>query len=185
MSNKKRYAIVLDASKCIDCKACTIACKMENNVPKGPYSYRIWVAEEPYKGHYPNIKRSFLPSQCQQCSNPPCVHVCPTKASYQTEDGVVLVDHDKCILCKYCMTACPYDARYESENVHAIDKCTFCYHRLPEGREPACVETCPPKVRVFGDLNDPESAVSKLLDQHKYSVLKPEKGTKPKLFYIV
>ncbi|MBZ4643049.1 MAG: molybdopterin oxidoreductase, 4Fe-4S ferredoxin, iron-sulfur binding protein [Deferribacteraceae bacterium] len=183
MSNKK-YAIVLDDTKCIDCKACTLACKMENHVPTGLYNYRIWVAEKPVRGHFPNIKRSFQPSQCQQCDNPPCVHVCPTKASYQTEDGVVLVDHNKCILCKYCMTACPYDARYVNEEIKAIDKCTFCYHRLPEGREPACVETCPPKVRVFGDLNDPNSEVSKLLVEHETFNLKPEKGTKPKLYYI-
>ena len=180
----KKYAIVLDESKCIDCKACTLACKMENHVPTGLYNYRIWVAEKPVRGDFPILKRSFQPSQCQQCDNPPCVHVCPTSASYQTEDGVVLVDHKKCILCKSCMTACPYDARYVNAEIEAIDKCTFCYHRLSEGREPSCVETCPPKVRVFGDLNDQKSAVSKLLVEHETFNLKPEKGTKPKLYYI-
>lgn len=182
--SRKKWAIVLDDSKCIDCKACTVACKMENHVPLGMYSYRNWVAERTKESEFPTIKRMFRPSQCQQCENPPCVHVCPTRASYQTEDGVVLVDHNKCILCKYCMTACPYDARYVNEEIEAIDKCTFCYHRLAEGRIPACVETCPPKVRVFGDLNDPDSEVSKLVKIHDTEVLKPEKGTKPKLIYI-
>ena len=182
--SRKKYGIVLDDAKCIDCKACTVACKMENHVPLGMYSYRNWVAEKKIRGSFPNISRSFRPSQCQQCENPPCVHVCPTQASYQTEDGVVLVAAHKCILCKYCQTACPYDARYESTVTHAIDKCTFCYHRLPEGREPACVETCPPKVRVFGDLNDPDSEVSKLLVKYEHEVQKPEKGTKPKLKYL-
>jgi Fe-S-cluster-containing dehydrogenase component len=157
---------------------------MENHVPTGLYNYRIWVAEKPVRGDFPVLKRSFQPSQCQQCDNPPCVHVCPTSASYKAEDGVVLVDHKRCILCKSCMTACPYDARYVNAEIEAIDKCTFCYHRLPEGRKPACVETCPPKVRVFGDLNDPESEVSKLLVEHETFNLKPEKGTKPKLYYI-
>ena len=183
--SKKKYGIVLDDAKCIDCKACTVACKMENHVPLGMYYFRNWVAEKEVRGSFPDVVRSFRPSQCQQCENPPCVHVCPTQASYQTEDGVVLIADYKCILCKYCQTACPYDARYESPATHAIDKCTFCYHRLPEGREPACVETCPPKVRVFGDLNDPNSEVSKLLVKFQHEVQKPEKGTKPKLKYLI
>lgn len=181
---KEKWGIVLDTSKCIDCKACTVACKMENYVPVGFYNYRIWVTEDTHYAKYPVIIRSFQPSQCQQCENPPCVHVCPTHASYKTADGVVMVDSKKCILCKYCMTACPYDARYESHTTEAIDKCTFCYQRREEGKDPACVETCPPKVRVFGDLNDPNSEASRLLANNQYTVLKPEKGTKPKLKYI-
>ena len=184
MSNKK-YAIILDDTLCIDCKACTVACKCENHVPAGFYHYRNWVGEVVNKqAVYPNISRKFRPSQCQQCDNPPCVHVCPTRASYQTEEGLVLVDYKKCILCKYCMTACPYDARYENPDVHAIDKCTFCNHRLAEGREPACVETCPPKVRKFVDLMDKQNENTKLLQTEAIEVQKPEKGTKPKLFYI-
>ncbi|WP_022850284.1 4Fe-4S dicluster domain-containing protein [Limisalsivibrio acetivorans] len=183
MSTKK-YGIVLDTGKCINCKACTVACKFENVIHPGDDDYRIWVTQLEVQGAYPNLSLEFQPSQCQHCENTPCQSVCPTKATYKTEEGVVLVDYDKCILCKACITACPYDARYENESHHAIDKCTFCYHRLPEGREPACVETCPTKVRVFGDLNDPESDASKLLGDNYTYQLKPEKNTNPRLFYI-
>jgi len=180
----KKYAIVFDTKKCLNCKACTVACKFENHVEVGDDQYRIWVDELPLKGKFPNLAQSYLPSQCQQCENPACVHVCPTKASYQTEDGVVLVDSKKCILCKYCMTACPYDARFENHLTKAVDKCTFCYHRLPEGRPTACVETCPTKVRVFVDLEDQNDETVKQLALADYDVLKPEKGTKPKLYYL-
>lgn len=183
MGSNKRYAIVLDATKCIDCKACTLACKMENSVELGNESYRIWVSMKT-TGQFPNLSIEFEPSQCQHCENTPCQAVCPTQATYKTPEGIVLVDYDKCILCKACMTACPYDARFPSHHHHAIEKCTFCYHRLPEGREPACVETCPPKVRVFGDLNDPNSEVSKLLATKKFTQMKPECNTRPRLFYI-
>lgn len=179
----KKYAIVLDASKCIDCKACTLACKMENHVDIGFENYRIWVSMK-VNGEYPNLSIQFEPSQCQHCENAPCQAVCPTKATYKTDEGVVLVDYDKCILCKACIIACPYDARFPSERHHAVEKCTLCYHRLTEGREPACVETCPSKVRIFGDLNDPNSQVSKLLVKNKYVQHKPDRNTRPRLFYI-
>ncbi len=182
----KRFAIVLDTSLCIDCKACTVACKAENEVPLGAENYRNWVTEEPLRGSYPNLGQSFSPSQCMHCGNTPCDHVCPTKATGVNQDGLVTVNYDKCIGCKYCMIACPYNARYYNEEKGAVDKCTFCAHRLyGDGRVPACVETCPTKVRVFGDLNDPHSEVSKLLAKRPYRVIKPEKGTKPYLFYLM
>ena len=181
----KRFAIVLDTNRCIDCKACTVACKAENNVPLGSENHRNWVTEEELQGAYPNLGQSYTPGQCMHCANTPCNHVCPTSATGVNRDGIVTVDDDKCIGCKYCMTACPYDARYYNEETKAVDKCTFCSHRIYTGRLPACVETCPTKVRVFGDLNDPKSEVSLLLAKRRFRVQKPEKGTKPYLFYLV
>ncbi|NCO50793.1 MAG: 4Fe-4S dicluster domain-containing protein [Deltaproteobacteria bacterium] len=181
----KRYAIVLDTRRCIDCKACTVACKAENDVPLGEDKHRNWVTQEPLRGTFPNLGQSFSPSQCNQCANPPCNSVCPTSATGITPEGIVTVNADKCIGCKYCMLACPYDARYYNEETGVIDKCTFCIQRVAVGRIPACVETCPTKVRVFGDLNDPESEVSLLLAKHRYTVLKPELGTKPFLYYLI
>ena len=174
---------VLDASKCLNCKACTVACKLENDVPVGQETYRIWVTENRLHGNFPNLTQTFQPSQCQHCENTPCASVCPTNATYKTEEGVVLVDYDKCVLCKACMTACPYDARFVDEHLAAVEKCTMCYHRLPD-RDPACVETCPTKVRVFGDINDPESKASKLLAKNSYYRLKPSVNTRPRLFYV-
>jgi len=182
--SEKKLGIVLDARKCLNCKACTVACKFENGVEVGDEQYRIWVAELPVQGTYPNLSMEFEPSQCQHCENTPCATVCPTSATYRTEEGVVLIDYKKCIVCKACMTACPYDARFVSEVHSAVEKCTFCYHRLAEGREPACVETCPTKVRVFGDLNDPESPAAKLKATNATYQLKADRKTKPRLFYI-
>ncbi len=181
----KRFAIVLDTRKCIDCKACTVACKAENDVPLGRDNYRNWVDQGEVRGTYPNLGQSFTPGQCMHCANTPCDHVCPTSATGVNPDGIVTVDEKKCIGCKYCMTACPYNARYYNEEIEAVDKCTFCAHRVYQGRLPACVETCPTKVRVFGDLNDPKSEVSLLLAKYPHRVMKPEMGTKPYLFYII
>jgi tetrathionate reductase subunit B len=181
----KRYAIVLDTRRCIECKACTVACKAENNVPLGRENYRNWVEAEPVRGKFPNLGQSFQPGGCMQCGNTPCNRVCPTHATYVNPDGIVLVNPKKCIGCKYCMTACPYNARYYNEETGAVDKCTFCIQRLAVGRLPACVETCPTKVRTFGDLNDPHSEVTRLLAKYPSRVLKPEMGTKPNLFYLI
>lgn len=181
----ERFAIVLDTRRCIDCKACTVACKAENDVPVGKETYRNWVTEEPLRGTYPNLGQSFSPSQCNQCANPPCNTVCPTSATGITKSGIVTVNPVKCIGCKYCMLACPYDARFYDSEKGIIDKCTFCLQRTLVGGIPACVETCPTKVRTFGDLNDPKSEVSILLAKNKHRVLKPELGTKPFLFYLI
>ena len=182
---EKRYAIVLDTKKCLNCKACTVACKFENNVPVGDETYRIWVTEMPLQGHFLYLHQEYQPSQCQHCENTPCQSVCPTRATFKTSDGVVLVDYSKCILCKACMVACPYDARFVSLKNKAVEKCTMCIHRVAEGRDPACVETCPTKVRTFGDLNDPESEVSLLLATRNHYRLKPDRNTRPRLFYLM
>ena len=181
----KRYTIVFDTKKCLDCKACTVACKFENDVPVGDDTYRLWVTELPLQGAFPHLHQEFQPSQCQHCENAPCEQVCPTRATHRTPEGVVLVDYKKCILCKACMAACPYDARFVSEHHGAVEKCTMCMHRLKEGREPACVETCPTRVREFGDLNDPDSTVYRLLTSRAYYQLKPDINTHPRLYYLI
>ena len=182
---KEQYAIVLDTKKCLNCKACTVACKFENRVTVLDQTYRNWVTELPLQGTFPNLHQEYQPSQCQHCENAPCEKVCPTRATYRTDEGIVRINYDKCILCKACMVACPYNARFVSGRHHAVEKCTFCEHRIREGREPACVETCPTKVRVFGDINDPNSEISKLLASRQYYQLKQAKKTRPRLFYLV
>lgn len=176
-----RYAMAIDLSLCVGCAACAVACKMENEVPPGVFN--LWIREREM-GTYPNLWVEFRPEQCLHCENPPCVPVCPTGASYQTEEGLVLVDPRKCIACGACIAACPYDARYLHPAGY-VSKCTFCAHRIAQGRLPACVETCPTLCRAFGDLDDPESPVSKALKEAgRVDVLRPELGTRPKLFYL-
>jgi len=177
-----QWAMVIDTRRCIGCHACTVACKSENDVPLG-YS-RSWV-EYIEKGDFPNVDRSFLPRLCNQCSKPACVDVCPTGATYKRkEDGIVVVDDDICIGCKYCIQACPYDARYLNPITGTVDKCDFCLHRVAQGLEPSCVNTCEGRARIFGDINDPASEVSKLIAQNSYTVLLKEMGTNPNVYYI-
>ena len=149
---RKRYALVVDSRKCINCKACVVACKAENDVPS---AVSATASTRRRGGEFPRLLRaSFEPEQCHHCASPSCVRVCPTGASYQRGDGLVLVDADDCIGCGYCIIACPYDARFFNEETRVVDKCTMCAHRVDAGKPPACVETCPTKVRVFGDLDD-------------------------------
>lgn len=129
-------------------------------------------------------KAFFVPKLCNQCTHPACVQVCPTGATYKTADGVVLIDHTYCIGCQYCVQACPYGVRYFNEDKGVTDKCTWCYHRITKGLQPACVEVCPVSARIFGDLNDRESPVSKFVRENRVSVLKPESGNAPNVFYV-
>ena len=177
-AQKRRWAFVMEPDRCIDCEACMIACSVENEVPLG--QHRNWISKTE-RGTFPNLSLGFMPENCHHCANPPCERVCPTGATYRREDGLVLVDYDKCIGCKYCMMACPYDARYVNEEKHAVDKCV---HRLDEGLPPACVETCVGNARHFGDLNDPNSEVSKLLATHDSYRIYEEAGTEPAIYYI-
>jgi len=181
-TRKRRYALVLDSRKCINCKACVVACKAENGVPVG--KFRNWIGEEK-RGKWPNLMAQFDPEQCHHCENPSCVRVCPTGASWQRKDGIVLVNYSECIGCRYCMIACPYDARYFREDLGVVDKCTLCAHRVDRGQLPACVETCPSKVRVFGDLDDEEGELSRLLSTRRYVVKKPQTGNGPQLYYLL
>jgi len=180
-SHRPRWAMVIDLRKCVGCYACQAACKMENGVPYE--HFRTWV-EIIERGVYPNVRRAFIPKLCNQCDNPSCVSVCPVGATYKREDGVVVVDYSKCIGCGYCIQACPYGARYKNPYLGTVDKCDFCSHRLEQGLLPACVVNCMGRARIFGDLNDPESPVSKVLQSKHVSVLKPETGNKPMVFYI-
>jgi tetrathionate reductase subunit B len=157
---EKRFGMLLDVSLCIGCNACVVACKQENDIPIG--NFNTWIESfdvDPGDG----LRRANIPKLCNHCKDAPCVSVCPTGASYINEDGVVLVDHDKCIGCKYCMAACPYSVRWVDGSTGEVRKCTYCVHRTEAGLLPACVATCVTKARMFGDLNDPESDISRRL----------------------
>lgn len=179
---RKQYGMVIDVRRCIGCHACTVACKSEFDIALGVN--RSWV-EYVEKGVYPNVGRSFLPRLCNHCSEPPCVYVCPTNATYKRkQDGIVVVDQGLCIGCKYCVQACPYDARHLDPYTGWADKCDFCIHRVSQGVEPSCVSTCVGGARIFGDLNDPESEVSRLIAENRVTVLRDEMGTFPNVYYI-
>jgi tetrathionate reductase subunit B len=176
-----RYAMVIDLRRCYGCHACSVSCKAEYDVPLGSFKSWVKVVE---KGKYPYVSRHFLPRLCNQCSDPPCVTVCPTHASHIRGDGIVAIDENKCIGCKSCMAMCPYDSRYSHPVKKIAQKCDFCKHRVSKGIEPSCVNTCPARARIFGDLNNPNSEISKLLSTTAAHSLKPELGTEPKVFYI-
>ena len=224
-----RWGMVIDLGKCTGCQACTIACKEENNVPYGspeenrnrtaPYWNKVIAASH---GEYPSVNIEMVPMPCMQCDNPPCVMVCPAKATYRRDDGIVMQNFRRCIGCKYCIAACPYGVRsfnYKDQvekeyhrpdpppdssvvgpwpfphRTHGVvEKCTFCFHRIDEGLRqgkeigvdvvPACVEACPTKARIFGDLDDPYSQVSSWLATRDSFTLRSEMGTEPKVHYI-
>jgi Fe-S-cluster-containing dehydrogenase component len=177
----KRYAMVVDTKLCVGCKACVLACNAENGVPEG--FCRDWIVEE-VKGEFPKLSMEIRSERCNHCENSPCVDACPTGASHVNEGGVVLVSHNKCTGCKACIAACPYDARYVHPDGY-VDKCTFCLHRVQEGKDPACVDVCPTFCMTFGDLNDPDSEVSKLLKTRKYKVNHPDTGCEPNVYFLV
>lgn len=183
MKKKKvQYGMVIDVRRCIGCHACTVACKSEFDVPLG--ENRSWV-EYVEKGTYPNVGRSFLPRLCNQCSEPPCVRVCPTDATYKRDqDGIVIIDEGLCIGCKYCIQACPYDARFINPVKGVAEKCDFCIHRVSQGLEPSCVNTCIGGARIFGDLGVPDSIISTLIARNQVTVLRREMGTFPNVYYI-
>ncbi len=198
-----RYGMVIDLRRCYGCVACATACKAQNGTPSGMWWTKVLPSES---GKYPHTRRAYLPVLCMHCENPPCVDVCPTGASFKRDDGIVVVDYDKCMGCGYCRVACPYDARtfaekiegyypgrgltpyeemmYQKHQAGVAEKCDFCALRVARGEKPACVETCVPGARVFGDLDDPNSEVSKLIgERHGYQLL-PELGTEPSVYYL-
>ena len=177
----KNYGFVIDNRKCIGCHACSTACKSENEVPLGVN--RTWV-KYVETGLYPDNRRHFQVTRCNHCANPPCVRICPTEAMYQRDDGIVEFDNSVCIGCKACMQACPYDAIAIDPDTNTAAKCHFCAHRTDIGLEPACVVVCPEHAIIAGDMNDPNSEISRTLAKHDVTVRKPEQGTAPKLFYI-
>jgi tetrathionate reductase subunit B len=178
---KPRWKMALDVSRCIGCHACSVACKVENNVPLGRYRTKVYYWEH---GKYPKVKRNFLPTLCMQCEDTPCMKACDSNAIVKGDDGIVRVLPDKCDHLGACETACPYGAIGCDDN-DVADKCDFCSHRLDAGMEPACVETCPAEVFFFGDANHPESAYSRFMAKHgkDTKVLKPEEKTKPSVAY--
>lgn len=196
-----RYGMVMDIRTCVGCDACSASCSIENQTPYWDDKYRTKVLDIE-TGVYPQANRQFVPTICMHCEEPACVDVCPSGASFVNDGGFVLVDYDKCMGCRACVAACPYDARYIYSNddvkkskelygeelaqheVAHVDKCTFCYDRVEQGMQPACVATCPESSRVFGDLDDPNSEVAKLVNSGVAKPLRPELGTKPKVFYI-
>lgn len=183
---------------------CAKACKSENKVPKEPFYYRSWVEQYTIKNdgtlkvESPNggidgftqsipdeeiFQTFFVPKMCNHCAKSPCVQVCPVGATYESPDGVVLVDEKYCIGCRYCIQACPYGCRYLHPETNTVDKCTLCYHRITKGLKPACVEVCPSGARIYGDLNDINSEINKFRKVHNCQVLKPHLNTESKLFY--
>ncbi len=206
---KKRYVMLIDIKRCIGCHTCAIACKSGNNLPDDVWWNRVLThggktMDTPH-GEFPNLQMQYMTLSCQHCENPSCVKACPTGATYKREDGVVMQDYDKCIGCRMCIMACPYtvirtynekepeyyldfpvgDAGVPVQQKGTVSKCTFCFHKLEKGLEPNCIEVCPAKARFFGDAEDPDSEVSKLLKTRKYTQLLVDKGTKPSLYYLI
>lgn len=202
-----KYGMVINTVRCIGCQTCSFACKMENNVPAAMRWSRVVTEDSDMEdgsvGVYPNLSRTYIPLACQHCENPACEKVCPTGATYKDDNGVVLVDYNKCIGCRMCMGACPYNVRQFNwneplrypdfnygdkdvavRNKGVVEKCTFCHERTERGEEPMCVICCPTRARTFGDLDDPNSEVSKLIVERKATTLLPEKGTRPQVYYI-
>ena len=173
-----RYGFVIDQRKCIGCHACTVACKEENQVPLG--AFRTWV-KYVERGRYPDTRRYFSVLRCNHCDNAPCVTICPTVALYRRDDGIVDFDGGRCIGCKSCMQACPYDALYIDPATNTAAKCNYCAHRVEVGLEPACVIVCPERAIIAGDLDDPRAPIARLVATEQVQVRKPEQGTRPKL----
>jgi Fe-S-cluster-containing dehydrogenase component/formate-dependent nitrite reductase membrane component NrfD len=176
-----RFGFVIDQDRCIGCHACTVACKEEHNVPVGVF--RTWV-KYIEKGEFPNASRHFGVMRCNHCDDAPCVEICPTVALFRRDDGIVDFDSSRCIGCKSCMQACPYDALYIDPNSHTAAKCNYCAHRADVGLAPACVIVCPTQAIIAGDLDDSAAPISRILATRKVISRKPEKGTNPKLFYV-
>ncbi len=175
-----RYGFVIDQSTCIGCHACTVACKTEHEVPLGVN--RTWV-KYIEKGAWPETKRFFSVMRCNHCTDAPCVDICPTTALFKRADGIVDFDTDRCIGCKSCMQACPYDALYIDPDQHTAQKCNYCVHRVEVGIEPACVVVCPEQAIIAGDLDDPTTKIAQMVATEKLSQRAVEQGTSPNLWY--
>lgn len=176
-----RYGFAIDHRKCIGCHACTVACKSENEVPLG--SFRTWV-KYLEKGKHPDVRRSFTVLRCNQCEDAPCVTICPVTALSRRPDGIVDLDGGVCVGCKACLQACPYDALYLNDDTGTAQKCHYCAHRIERGLKPACEVVCPEHAIIGGDLDDPAGELATLLRTEKSFVRKPEKKTRPKVFYV-
>lgn len=177
-----RLGMLIDLAKCIGCNACAVACKMENDTPTGKFN--TWIESWDVRDENGYVRRANVPKQCNHCDNPVCVEVCPTEASYIAEDGTVQIDQEKCINCGACITACPYEVRWVDEDSNTVRKCTFCHHRTENGMLPACVMMCVAGARMFGDLDDPDSDISKKMAEVETEVLMPETEMGPAIYYV-
>ena len=178
-----RYAFVIDAARCIDCRACLVACRAEWETPLG--QTRIWVRTGGVQGTFPNLSQEFVPYQCQHCEDPWCIQACPTGATFQRADGLVLVNTDACIGCGFCVEACPFHARFINSETGKADKCSGCYTRVDAGEKPACVATCVGGSRMFGDINDPTSDVSQAIKGRKVTrLITDQVDTEPMVYYL-
>lgn len=175
-----KWVKVIDQTKCIGCHACTTACKQENEVPVSVTRTYVKAVDV---GVFPQARRAFQVTRCNQCEDAPCVTACPTHAMFKRPDGIVDFDKSVCIGCKACMAACPYDAIFINPHDHSAEKCNFCSHRIDAGLEPACVVVCPVEAILVGDLNDPTSKATQIVQREPVAVRRPEKETRPKLFY--
>lgn len=205
-----RMGMVIDLHRCVGCQTCAVSCKVANEVPRNTWWGRVLTVGgesiDTASGEWPRATMSFIPIACQHCENPACVKVCPVGATYKDEDtGIVRQDYEKCIGCRMCMAACPYtgvrsfnweepsfyldhktgDSDIAPHQKHVVEKCTFCYQRQARGEEPACMEMCPERARFWGDLDDPDSDVSRLVRDREHMQLLPEKGTEPSVYYLV
>lgn len=198
-----RYGMAVDLDRCVGCYSCAMACKAENATSSGVWWNKVVAKEE---GDYPKVKLTFQPTACMHCDNAPCVAVCPVGATYKRADGIVMQDKDKCIGCQMCIAACPYGVRTYVEEQKSyypgyapsaqeqyaatrhkpktVEKCTFCAPLVDVGMEPACVQACPASARIFGDLDDPGSRVSRAIAARKGEQLLADKGTRPKVYYL-
>ena len=176
-----RIGFVIDHRSCIGCHACTVACKTEHGVELGVF--RTWV-KYIEQGTFPDTRRYFSVLRCNHCDDAPCVTACPVTALFKREDGIVDFDPERCIGCKACLNACPYDALHIDPHSHTAAKCNFCAHRVDVGLKPACEVVCPTQAIISGDLDDPDSEVSRLIDTEPTHVRAPEQGTRPKLHYV-
>lgn len=175
-----RYVMIIDTDRCIGCNACIVACKLKNATPPG-ISWCKVIRQE--SGTFPKVTVANTPIQCMHCQNPPCVENCPTGSRVKTADGIVTTDQDKCTGCEECIQACPYDVQSVSEP-GVVGKCDFCLDFVRDGKKPACVRVCPLHVREFGDLDDPDDIISKLIKERSIFRLHTEKGTEPSVYYL-
>ena len=204
-----KLGIAINLERCVGRNTCANACKMQNNIPMNMLYIRVETdgvdTADGAQGTYPDLSRTYIPVACQHCENPACLKVCPVGATYKDDMGRVEIHYDKCIGCRMCMAACPYtgvrsfnweepkypvdhavgDADVPKHQKHVVEKCTFCYQRLAREEVPACMELCPARARHFGDFDDPDSEVSKLVKERSYEQLLASEGTKPSVYYLV
>jgi len=178
----KKYRLIYDENLCIGCQACSVACRLENNVPDDLFRLQVHVET---KGIFPNLGMQFERLSCMMCENPPCVKVCPTNASFQSKDGLVHINEKVCITCKYCILACPYHARFVNPLKNVVEKCTFCYeNRVSKELLPACVSICTTDALSFGDMKQTHSDVYQKSLQEVLVFPKEHLGTKPKVAFV-